>query len=70
MFQKTITPRISELNAARHIGHYVIPIWFQEGYIEVIKLFDPDVRWDSETTLFLVNMNVDYLHEMILGKDI
>jgi acyl-CoA thioester hydrolase len=69
MFKKTITPRISELNGARHIGHYVIPVWLEEGYIEIIKLFNPDLQWESETTLFLVNMNIDYMHELVLGKD-
>jgi acyl-CoA thioester hydrolase len=70
MFKKTLTPRISELNGARHIGHYVTPVWLEEGYIEIIKLFNPDLNWETETTLFLVNMNIDYLHEMILGKDV
>jgi acyl-CoA thioester hydrolase len=70
MFKKTITPRISELNGARHIGHYVIPVWLEEGYIEIIKLFNPDLQWESETALFLVNMNIDYMHELILGKDV
>jgi acyl-CoA thioester hydrolase len=70
MFKKTLTPRISELNGARHIGHYVIPVWLEEGYIEIIRLFNPDLQWESETTLFLVNMNIDYMHELILGKDV
>lgn len=70
MFKKTITPRISELNGARHIGHYVLPVWLEEGYIEIIKLFNPELHWETETTLFLVNMNIDYMHEMILGKDV
>jgi acyl-CoA thioester hydrolase len=70
MFKKTLTPRISELNGARHIGHYVIPVWLEEGYIEILRLFDPEIDWDSETAIFLVNMNIDYKHEMILGKDV
>jgi acyl-CoA thioester hydrolase len=70
MFRKTITPRISELNGARHIGHYVIPVWLEEGYIEIIKLFNPDLQWESETALFLVNLNIDYMHELILGRDV
>jgi acyl-CoA thioester hydrolase len=70
MFKKTLTVRISELNGARHVGHYVIPVWFEEGYIEIIKLSNPDLCWETETTLFLVNMNIDYLHELVLGKEV
>ncbi len=69
MFKKTLTPRISELNGGRHIGHHVIPVWLEEGYIEIIKLFNPDLQ-KRETNLFLVNTNIDYLHEMILGIDV
>ena len=70
MFRKTLTPRISELDGARHIGHYVIPVWLEEGYIEIIKLFNPELNWETQTTLFLVNMNIDYIREMNLGKDV
>jgi acyl-CoA thioester hydrolase len=70
MFKKTLTPRLSELNGARHIGHNVIPVWLEEGYIEIIKLYNPELHWETETTLFLVNMNIDYMHELILGKDV
>lgn len=70
MFKKTITPRISELNGARHIGHYVIPVWLEEGYIEILRLFNPDLNWDAVISLFLVNMNIDYKHEMVLDKDV
>lgn len=70
MFKKTITPRISELNGARHIGHYVIPVWLEEGYIEILRLFNPELNWDAVISLFLVNMNIDYKHEMVLDKDV
>lgn len=70
MFRKTLTPRISELNGARHIGHYVIPVWLEEGYIEILRLFNPNLDWDAEMALFLVNMNIDYKHEMVLGQDV
>jgi len=70
MFRKTLTPRISELNGARHIGHCVSRVWLEEGYIEIIRLFNPELNWDTETTLFLVNKNIDYLREMNLGRDV
>ena len=51
MFKKTLTTRLSELNGARHIGHNVIPVWLEEGYIEIIKLYNPELHWETETTL-------------------
>jgi len=68
MFKKIISPRISEINGARHIGHHVIPVWLEEGYIEIIKLFNPKLLGGKN--LFLVNINIDYLHEITLGIDV
>ncbi len=68
MFKKNITPRISEINGAGHVGHNIIPVWLEEGYIEILKLFNPNFR--GKTNVFMVNINIDYMHEIILGKDV
>jgi acyl-CoA thioester hydrolase len=67
MFKKIITPRISETNITRHIGHTVIPAWLEEGYEEIILLFSQDL---AEPSLITVNMNMDFLHEIFFGKDV
>ncbi len=68
MFKKIIAPRISEINGAGHVGHNIIPVWLEEGYIEIIKLFNPDFQ--GKTGLFMVNINIDFMHEILLGKDV
>jgi acyl-CoA thioester hydrolase len=67
VFKKIITPRISETNITRHIGHTVIPVWLEEGYEEIIRLFSQDL---AEPSLITVNMNMDFLHEIFFGKDV
>jgi acyl-CoA thioester hydrolase len=67
MFKKIITPRISETNITRHIGHTAIPVWLEEGYEEIILLFSQNL---AEPSLITVNMNVDFLHEIFFGKDV
>jgi len=67
MFKKIITPRISETNITRHIGHTVIPVWLEEGYEEIIRLFSHDL---AEPSLITVNMNMDFLNEIFFGKDV
>ena len=67
MFKKIITPRISETNITRHIGHTVIPVWLEEGYEEIIRLFSQEL---AEPSLITVNMNMDFLHEIFFGKDV
>jgi len=66
MFKKVITPRISETNITRHIGHNAIPVWLEEGYAEVFQLFNQDI---TKPCLIMVNLNMDFLNEIFLGKD-
>ena len=67
MFKKIITPRISETNITRHIGHTAIPVWLEEGYEEIIRLFSQNF---AEPSLITVNLNMDFLHEIFFGKDV
>jgi acyl-CoA thioester hydrolase len=67
MFKKIITPRISETNITRHIGHTAIPVWLEEGYEEIIRLFSQNF---AEPSLITVNLNIDFLHEIFFGKDV
>ena len=69
MFKKIFSPRISEVNGAGHIGHNVMPVWFEEGLIEIIKLFDPDLK-GTESFLAMTNVNINYMQQIFLGKDV
>lgn len=68
MFRKTISPRISETNAARHIGHNAIPVWLEEGFIEILRLFSDDPTGDPAVAM--VNLNIDFLGEIFFGTDV
>jgi len=68
MLKKRITPRISETNLAKHIGHHAIPIWFEEGFVDLIRLFVSDQNDDPG--IVMVNLNIDFIKEMYLGDDV
>lgn len=67
MFKKVITPRISDTNRGGHVGHNAIPVWFEHGFLEIIKIFNPELTTPS---LILVNLNVDFINQIGLGKDV
>lgn len=69
MYRKILSPRISEVNGAGHIGHNVAPVWFEEGLIEIIKLFDPELRAE-DSLLILTNINIDYVDQIFLIEDV
>ena len=68
MLKKRITPRISETNLAKHIGHHAIPIWFEKGFADLIRLFVSDQNDDPG--IVIVNLNIDFIKEMYLGDDV
>lgn len=67
MLRKTITPRISETNITGHIGHNAIPVWLEEGYAEIFRLFNQN---HAEPCVIIVNLNIDFLNELFFGKDV
>lgn len=71
MYRKRLTPRISEVNGAGHIGHNVIPVWLEEGFVEILKLFHPDLRGRAgESMLVMANINIDFIREIFLDDDV
>lgn len=68
MIRKTISPRISETNLAKHIGHHAIPIWLEEGFADIIKVFVLDNN--DIPGIAMVNLNIDFIKEMYLGDDV
>ncbi|HOK05609.1 MAG TPA: thioesterase family protein [Syntrophales bacterium] len=67
MFVRTITPRVSETNLTGHVGHSAVPVWLEEGYAEILRLFSEN---PAEPALIMVNINIDYLREIFFGRDV
>ena len=68
MYRKTISPRISETNAAKHIGHHVIPVWLEEGFADILRLIEQNPTKDP--VVAMANMNIDFLNEIFFGTDV
>ena len=59
MFQLTIKPRFCETDALGHINHAVLPTWFEEGRIEIFRIFNPSLAVDS-WNLILKHLEIDF----------
>ncbi len=68
MFKRTFVPRISEVNIARHIRADVIIVWLVEGSTEFRQMFSLGTQTESHT--IMANINVDFINEMVGGKDV
>jgi acyl-CoA thioester hydrolase len=63
MFITTIQPRLSETNAAGHIGFTTLPVWFEFALDGVYRLFTPDLdvaKW----RLIIVKCEMECLVEI------
>ncbi|PLT33807.1 thioesterase family protein [Bacillus sp. V5-8f] len=68
MFITKIQPRVSETDGAGHINNTTVPIWFEAGREEIFKMFTPSGSF-KDWKLVLVNMNVDFTHEIFYGRE-
>ena len=68
MFKSTFIPRISEINAAKHIRQDVVAVWMVEGSLEIQKFFTPVLQ--EELSLIVANINIDFINEMVFGKEV
>lgn len=63
MFETIIHPRVSETDAVGHINNTVVPVWFEAARRDFFPLCGP-VDDFSQWRMIVVNLNVDYLHEL------
>jgi acyl-CoA thioester hydrolase len=59
MFHLTIKPRFCETDALGHINHAVLPTWFEEGRIDIFRIFNPSLSIDS-WNLILKHLEIDF----------
>lgn len=59
MFHLTIKPRFCETDALGHINHAVLPTWFEEGRIDIFRIFNPTLAIDS-WNLILKHLEIDF----------
>lgn len=66
MYESIIKPRISETNAAGHIGNTVVPIWFEEGRNEFLKHALSELSFPH----MLARIEQNFKREIFYGTDV
>ena len=66
MFEIVMKPRVSETNAAGHIGNTVVPIWFEEGRTEFFRDLLSGVLFFT----MLVRIEQNFRREIFYGSDV
>ena len=69
MFTEIIKPRVSETNAARHIGFTVLPVWFEAAAEEVYRIFIPEM--DPEVwSIIVAKLEMDCLRQIYFTQEV
>ena len=68
MFKKSITPKLSDINGARHVGYNVICGWLEVGFVDVLLMFGESPG--TEPNVAMVNLTTDFLEEIFFGKNV
>ena len=71
MFKTSITPRIGETDALRHITNTALPVWFENGRNELFTIFNPEHELTyKKWNLILVHMDFNYIRQTYYGYDV
>lgn len=62
-FEASIKPRFSETDMRGHINNTVIPVWLADGRAALFR-----EEMGSKTPTMVVNLNVDFRHELHWGS--
>lgn len=65
MFSYQVEPRFSETDALGHINNTVVPAWFEQGRMDIFKIFNPDLSL-AKWNLILKKMEVDFVAQIYL----
>lgn len=71
MFSMKIYPRFGDIDVLGHVNNTVIPIWFEMGRTEIIRLFDPELKVDKNAfPLIMAHLDFDFLHQLYFKYEV
>jgi len=63
MFTHEIEPRFSETDALGHINNTCLPVWFEEGRGDLVRLFNPDLEL-KHWNLILKKYDIEFIQQI------
>ena len=58
-----IRPRFCETDALGHINNTAVPVWFEEGRLDIFQLFNPSLRV-SDWNVILRKFEIDFVAQI------
>ena len=70
LFETNIRPRFAETDGFQHIGHTVLPVWFEAAREPLFLFLLPETKNPIEWPLIIPHFNVDLIGQIYLGEDV
>jgi len=71
MFSMKIHPRFGDIDGLGHVNNTVLPVWFEMGRTDILRLFDPLLTLDKNTfPLIMAHMDFDFLSQLYFRYEV
>jgi len=71
MFSMKVQPRFGDIDGLGHVNNTVLPIWFEMGRTDILRLFDPELTLDKKVfPLIMAHIDFDFLYQIYFRSDV
>jgi len=71
MFTLKVQPRFGDIDGLGHVNNTVLPIWFEMGRTEILRMFDPELTLDKTVfPLIMAHLDFDFLDQMFFKDEV
>lgn len=69
MYEKVLSPRVSETDGVGHINNTTLPVWFEAARNPLFALFTPDHDF-AKWKMVIVKTTLEFISQIYFGQDV
>ena len=71
MLSIKIQPRFGDIDGLGHVNNTILPIWFEMGRTDILRIFDPDLTLDKNVfPLIMAHIDFDFLYQIYFRSEV
>jgi len=71
MLSMKIHPRFGDIDGLGHVNNTVLPIWFEMGRTDILRIFDPELTLDKKSfPLIMAHIDLDFLSQLYFKYEV
>jgi len=66
-----IQPRFGDIDGLGHVNNTVLPVWFEMGRTDILRIFDPNLTLDKKVfPLIMAHLDFDFLYQIYFRSEV